>query len=343
MTARLPAGKLPHDLLRALLASISLRDPSVIVGGAVGEDAAILDTGAPELLVAKTDPITFAAEDIGDYLLAVNSNDLAVCGAEPRWLLVTVLLPEGVSTDRVHQIFNSLNRACSEAGVTLVGGHTEITVGLDRPILVGCLLGIVPRGGFFRAAGSRPGDAILLAGGIALEGTAILAREHQAVLLEKGLDQAVIARAAGWLLKPGISVLPAARVLRALPGLHAMHDPTEGGLFTALHEMAEAAGLGLCVHSASVCVLPECASVCQALGLDLFGLLASGALLAALDPSGLPAALDRLHAAGIRAAHIGDFLPAAEGRILLSQGQKLPLPAFTRDELARFLESCPGG
>jgi hydrogenase maturation factor len=108
-------------MLRELLASIPAPGPSVILGAAVGEDAAVIDTGGPELLVAKTDPITFAAEDSGRYLLAVNSNDLATTGAEPRWLLVTVLLPEGIDRAGVYRIFASVREACAAAAVALVG------------------------------------------------------------------------------------------------------------------------------------------------------------------------------------------------------------------------------
>jgi len=338
-SVKLPAGKLPFELLRELLESAPVRDPSVIVGPAVGEDAAVIDVGGPELLVAKTDPITFAREEIGRYLLAVNGNDLATTGAEPRWLLVTALLPEGVARERAVEIFGSLQRACAEAGVALVGGHTEMTVGLDRPILVGCLLGTVRRERLVRTAGARVGDAILLAGGIAIEGAAILAREHADALLAAGVDPAVIESAAGWLRAPGISVLPAARALNATGAVHAMHDPTEGGVITALHELAEAAGAGLRIDAGAIAVLPECKAICGALGLDPLGLLASGALLATMEAAEAPAALERLRAAGIPAARIGQVVPADEGRVLVADGRAAPLKSFARDELARYLEA----
>lgn len=336
---KLPAGKLPAEMLRTWLGSLAVWDPAVVVGGAVGEDAAVIDVGGPELLVATTDPITFASEEVGHYLLAVNGNDLATMGAEPRWLLATVLLPEGVEAGRAMEILERLRVACATEGVALVGGHTEITVGLERPILVGAMLGTVRRERLVRTAGARVGDVILLAGGIAIEGTAILAREHAAALRARGVEPTVIERASGWLHAPGISVLPAARAAHATGAAHAMHDPTEGGLMTALHELAEAAGVGLRISRAAVSVLPECATICAALGLDPLGLLASGALLVTLDEAEAPAALDRLHAAGIPVALIGQVTPAAEGRLLEDGDHASPLPAFARDELARCLEA----
>jgi hydrogenase maturation factor len=329
-----PAGKLPAAELKRFLATLEPCDPAVIVGGAVGEDAAVLDLGAEDLLVAKTDPITFATEDAGRYLVAVNSNDLATTGAEPRWLLVTALLPEGASAELVAGVFESLRLACDEAGISLVGGHTEMTVNLNRPVLVGCLLGTVPRHRLLRTSGARPGDAVLLAGGVAIEGTAILAREHAALLRRRGVDEETIERAAGWLRRPGISVLPAARLLRSLEGIHAMHDPTEGGVVTALEEIAEAAGCGLRIDLDAIPVLEESRRIAQALGLDPLGLLASGALLAALAPEAVEEALARLAQAGIPAAVIGRVTSPDEGS---------PLPRFARDELARFLSSPATG
>lgn len=335
----LPAGKLPPYLLRTMLASLPPPDPSVIIGAAVGEDAAVIDTGGPELLVAKTDPITFATEDVGRYLLAVNGNDLATMGAEPRWLLVTALLPEGVSPEGVAGMFDSLKGAAAEFGVVLVGGHTEMTVDLDRPILVGCLLGMVDRDKLVRTAGARPGDAILLVGGVAIEGTAILCMEHADRLRAKGVKRTILKRAATWLRNPGISVLPAARAISATGAVHAMHDPTEGGLMTALHELAEAAQVGLRIDGNAITVLPECRTICNALGLDPLGLLASGALLVTLDPDEVAGAVDRLCGQGISAARIGEVVAVESGRTLVRGDQAEPLPTFARDELARFLES----
>jgi hydrogenase maturation factor len=334
----LPAGKLPVDLLRKFLGTLPAVDSSVTVGPAIGEDAAVLDLGGPELVVAKTDPITFAAHDIGRYLFAVNCNDLATMGARPRWLLVTALLPEGISEERVEIILESVRQACLETGVALVGGHTEITLGLDRPILIGALLGTVARGRLVRTSGARVGDALVLAGGIAIEGSAILASEHAEGLRTRGVSPTAIETAASWRHDPGISILPAANALNATGAVHAMHDPTEGGLITALHELADAAGVGLRIDGTAIPVLPACRTICEALGLDPLGLLASGSLVAALDSAEIPAALNRLDACGIPSARIGEIVPAGQGRILIDGDRLQALPTFPRDELARYLE-----
>ena len=336
---KLAAGKLRPDLLKELLDSIPPVDPSVVVGSALGEDAAVIDHGGEDLIVAKTDPITFAVADMGRYLLAVNGNDLATMGADPRWLLVTALLPEDIEVDDVREIFAGVTRACREYDVALVGGHTEVTVGLDRPILSGCLLGTVRRDAVVRTAGARVGDAILLTAGVAIEGTAILASEHAGLLRERGVPDTVIEDASQWMTGPGISVLPACRALTDAVPIHSMHDPTEGGVFTALHEVAEAANVGLRVTLEKIEVLPETSIITTALDLDPLGLLASGALLATVPATAVSEAIRALDNAGISAREIGAVVSAGDGVVLVRDGPAEPLPVFRRDELARFLET----
>ncbi len=344
MAARaiLPVGKLPAEVLARLLAAHPPADPRIIVGPRLGEDAAVLDMG-DRYLVAKTDPITFAADAIGWYAVHINANDVACAGGAPRWFLMALLLPEGAATAALAEaIFDQVQEACREVGAELVGGHTEITVGLDRPILVGSMLGEVAKDRLVQTRGARPGDTLLLTKGIALEGTALLARERLEVLRAAGVEAAVLARAREFLRRPGVSVLPEARVIAAAGRPHALHDPTEGGLATGLHELAAAAGVGLRVHRGAIPVFPECAAICAALGLNPLGTLASGALLVAAPPGEAERLQAALAAAAIPCARIGEVLPAGEGCTLWEDGRPRPLPTFARDEIARVLEASPG-
>ena len=158
----LPVGKLKIDFLNSLITQAEIFDRRVIIGPRVGEDATVIDFGE-SYLVAKTDPITFATDEIGWYLVCVNSNDIATMGAAPKWLLLTILLPEGKTTEEsVRQIFQQILEACGEFGITLCGGHTEVTYGLDRPILVGQMLGVVKKEKLVTSSGACVGDDILL-------------------------------------------------------------------------------------------------------------------------------------------------------------------------------------
>ena len=337
MTDGLHPGKLPPDLLARLLVGVPEADPRVIVPARPGVDAAAIDLG-DRVLVATSDPITFVAARIGWYAVNINANDIAVMGATPRWFLATLLLPEGVVEEHVAAIFADLTRACAGLGVALIGGHTEVTFGLDRPVIAGTMLGEAAAGRLVTSGGVRPGDRLLVTGGVAIEGTAALAEAARAQLAARGVPQALIERAARFLEDPGISVVPAARALTEAVAVHAMHDATEGGLATALREMATAAGVGMAIDHDAIAVLPETEAFCAALGLDALGLLASGSLIAAVAPQDAEQALTALRAAGIRANLIGEALPDGQDLTLLRAGRPEPLPTFARDELARWLE-----
>lgn len=290
------------------------------------------------MLVAKTDPITFATDLIGWYVVNVNANDIATMGAEPRWFMGALLLPESAEEATVTAIFDQIGDACQALGVTAVGGHTEVTIGLDRPILVGCMLGEVERDRLVTSSGARPGDVLILTGGIAVEGTALLAREVGEELTARGMAAEAVAQARDLLLSPGISVVPAARAAMAAGGVTALHDPTEGGLATGLRELGAASEVGLEANAEAITVLPLTRQVCAALELDPLGLIASGALLVAARPEAAEATLASVRKAGVNAAIIGRVLPQAEGLWLVTAGERRPLPEFARDEVARFLD-----
>jgi hydrogenase maturation factor len=335
MATPLPLGKLHPTLLRELLARHAAPDPRVVVGPRVGEDAAVLDMG-DRYLVATTDPITFVTEDLGWYALVVNANDLAVRGATPRWFLATCLLPEGRTTESdVTALFAQLGSACERQGVALVGGHTEVTPGLERPIVVGTMLGEVDKARLVTTGGARPGDVLVLTKGVPLEGTSIIARARADELRARGYDDAWLARARGTLAR--LSVVPEALLAAELVGVHAMHDPTEGGIATALWEVADAAGVGLAVEAERIPVLAEGAALCREFGLDPFGTIASGALLVALGPTDAGILLHALARADIEAAFIGRVVPREAGVVLTRGGRPGPLPRFDQDEITRLL------
>lgn len=336
MHAPLPIGKLPMEMLAGLLQRYAHADPRVVVGPEVGEDAAAIAMG-DRYLVAKTDPITFATDEIGWYVVNVNANDIATRGATPRWFLCTLLLPEG-RTDAalVEDIFAQISQACSHLGVALCGGHTEITYGLDRPVAVGVMLGEVEEDRLVSTRGIQPGDALVLTKGIAVEGTAIIARELDANLRER-FSPAFLERCRGFLREPGISVVRDAQIATQVAPVHAMHDPTEGGLATALRELATAGRVGLRIHEEAIPILPETQALCAHLGLDPLGLIASGALLIAVAPADAARVVAALEAEGIQAAAIGEATPHPEECVLVNrEGMERPLPAFSRDELARL-------
>jgi hydrogenase expression/formation protein HypE len=332
----LPVGKLDLGLLRCLLAAYTHADERVVLGAGIGQDAAVIDMGG-RYLVAKSDPITFATDEIGWYVLCVNANDIATCGAEPRWFLATLLLPEGAADAAlVESLFAQLSDACRQMGVSLIGGHTEVTYGLERPIICGHMLGEVEKDRLVTTAGAQVGDAVVVTKGVPVEGTALIAREKRNELLRLGVEPEAVQEAARYLRQPGISVVEDSRVACRAGAIHAMHDPTEGGIATGLWEMALAAGVGLRIQRDSIPVLPLGRRFCGAFGLDVMGTIASGALLIAVAPQGAEAVTRALHQAGIAASRIGEVVPEPEGVLWLRDGMWEPIPRFDQDEIARL-------
>jgi hydrogenase expression/formation protein HypE len=333
----LPLGKLPPDRLSQLLNLIASSDPSVVLGPGIGRDCAVIDLGNDQLLVAKSDPITFATDEIGWYAVHVNANDLATTGATPRWFLATVLLPQAIMPIEVDHIFQQMRAACAEIGVTIVGGHTEITTDLTRPIVSGMLLGLVQADWLVQPAGLQPGDALILTKRLAVEATSIIARE-KAAGLQGVFDDSFLQRCRQFLHAPGISVLKDARVAQSVARVHAMHDPTEGGVATALYEIATAGQVDLEIDVEAVPIYPETQQLCARFNLDPWGVIASGSLLLAVEAAEADRVVEVLHAESIEATVIGRVIDRSDQPIVLEKRgeERWPLRTFARDEIARL-------
>ncbi len=332
----LPAGKLPSWLMRKILRPNPL-GPSVVVGPGIGKDAAAITIG-DRIVVAKNDPITFASEKGATHLIEVNANDVACMGAVPRWVLVTALLPTGVTPAEVLNQFAELNEACRQRSVELIGGHTEIVSGIDRPILVGMMLGDAAPGDLIEPGNASAGDALLLTQGLAIEGTALLARELRPVLA-KTLGPRLIESAESMLDDPGISVVRAAGIATRSGGVTALHDPTEGGLATAVRELALVSGVGAEIDQVSIPIFAETRAIARELGLDPLGILASGALLIAAHQDAASELMQSIESAGVPISVIGRLTDDPSGFVLNTAGGPVPLPEFEVDEVARILNS----
>lgn len=324
----LPEGKVDPEVLAPLLPAAAGPGAGVLIGPEVGEDAAVV-TGA-ERLVLTSDPITLAGSEVGRYAVAVNCNDLVAMGADPRYLTTSILVPPGTDGAALEALFAELAAAAAAAGVAWVGGHTEVTGAVVRPVVVGAAVGVLA-GAPWSSAGAQIGDALVLTKWVALEGSTLLARERRDARAVLGPDHAEVA---GWLDDPGISVVAEGRVLREF-AIHAAHDPTEGGVAQGIHELASCSGVAIEIEAASLPVKPATRALCDALGIDHLGLLASGALLFTASPQVARRAAQALHDAGIPAAMIGS-VHAGSGVTLRTGDRSTPLPSFPQDEISRL-------
>jgi len=330
----LPPGKLPNDLLREYLNQFVFDDPSILINPGVGEDTAAINITSEEVLVLKSDPITFATDSIGQYAVLINANDIATSGAKPRWLLTTLLFPCGVTPYEIRNVINELKTFCRRWDITLCGGHTEITDAVTRPVVTGMMAGTVARHDLIDKRNMAPGDRILLTKGVAVEGTAIIAREFGDRLKNLGMADSEIDSSRQFLAS--ISIITEARIAAESGSVSAMHDVTEGGLATAAEELSIAGGYRIKIDMDAIPVFAETRQVCRLLGIDPLGLIGSGSLLICCRQTGCKSLMSAIRRTGIDVTCIGEVLEEGQGIAALKKAHPTPWPQFEVDEITRL-------
>jgi len=330
----LSSGKLPNDLLENFLDEFDFHDPSVLINAGVGEDAAAVDIDKEEVLVIKSDPITFATDAIGYYAVLINANDIATSGAIPRWFLATLLFPPGVTASFIRQVMHELESVCRRWSITLCGGHTEITDAVTRPVISGMLAGTVSKNRLIDKQNISPGDHVLLTKAVAVEGTAIIAREFSDRLRVLGMTEPDIETCKQFL--SSIGILEEAQIARDCSGVSAMHDITEGGLATALMELSIAGEHRIRVDMDRIPVFPQTQKMCRLLGIDPMGLIGSGSLLICSRKNETETLMERIRDAGIDIARIGEVMEIGRGVEAVSKAGPAVWPSFEVDEITRL-------
>lgn len=338
---RFAPGKLKHGYLDKLLSEIEIYDKRVILGPKIGEDAAVIDMPGDNYLVAKTDPITFTTDQIGYYAVHVNVNDLVCTGAKPKWFQATILLPEKVSSKNlIENIFMDIHETCKSMEISVVGGHTEITSKLDRPIVVGSLLGEVKKDKLILTSGAEPGDALILTKGIFIEGTSIIAREKEGELIRNKLDPEFIQKCKNYLFTPGISIYKEALLSSENFRIKSLHDPTEGGVATGIAEVAIASNTGVVLEREKInnMILPEPLKLSKVFNLKPMGTISSGSLLIAIEDDQNQELIEVLRKNNIDAEKIGIFSEKEKGLKFREKDGKLsPLYYSETDEITKIL------
>jgi len=333
----LKTGKIKTELLEKLISLYGgKRDPRVVLGASIGEDAAVISL-SDRYLVAKTDPITFATRDIGWYAVNVNANDILTRGAIPKWFMASILLPEGRATEEMTEdIFSQISRACEEIDVAVIGGHTEVTVDLNRAIVVGCMLGEVDKDKLIATSNAEIGDLIVITKGIAVEGTAIIARERQEELIKKGYDIAFVERCKNFLYNPGISVYREVSLSKDVIGIHSMHDPTEGGLNMGIYEICKASNTGALIYREEIPIFEETEILCKEYDIDPLGLITSGTLIITLPREEAERLIKLYRNNGIDSEIIGEIKSKDFGIKILSNGRLSNLEPKEDDEIIKI-------
>lgn len=338
----LEVGKLRHSTIAKIIenyiSDLEIKDPRIVQGSKIGEDAAVIDMG-DKYLISKTDPITFVTDSIGYYVVNINVNDIICTGATPKWFQSTILLPEkATNNELVESIFKEIHDTCQSFGISVIGGHTEVTSGLTKPIVVGSLMGEVDKDKLVLTSGARLGDALILTKGIFIEGTSIIGREKEKVLLEKGYEEAFINKCKNYLFDPGISVYKEAVLANSNFKIHSMHDPTEGGLYCGIAEIAIASNFGITINQQKITILPEPLELSRIFKLNPMNTISSGSLLLTINEGTYLELLDHLRKNGIICERIGTITKGKNLLIVNKNGKKEPLKYSETDDIIKIFD-----
>jgi len=327
-------GKLPSAILEKLLEKFRTDDASIILGPRVGEDFAVVKMNK-NLLIVHSDPITGAIRRIGWYAVHIVCNDIATSGIRPKWLVPVILLPIG-RKDLLDEIIEDISSVAKELKVSIIGGHTEFTPGLDRPIISMTAFADASMEDLILTSNSKPGDKIIMTKGVGIEGTSIIANELEDILLNY-IDKSIIEEAKHF--SEMISVVRDAEIAANTGGVHAMHDPTEGGIAMGLQELSFSSGYGLEVYEKDMVFFDATLKIANVLGIDPLRLISSGSLLIVADKNKANKIVLNLRENGIKASIIGRILDDKDTAIIYRKnGTIMDLHKQIKEELWDVLE-----
>ena len=311
----LPVGKLDTDLLKETVFShiLHLR-PEVMVRPGVGEDCATIDFGKYEC-VMSTDPITAAISEIGRLAIHITCNDIASNGVEPLGIMLAMMLPIGTTVGEIETIMMQAQEVASSLGVEIIGGHTEITPAVNRPVIVSTAIGRTMAGGSQKAENMRPGDIILMTKQAGLEGTGIIASDF-ADQLSEVLTAEEIAEAKGYMnlvsvVKEGVAA--------GNMGTAGMHDITEGGVLGAVWELSEISGVGVELEEDKIPVSEVTRKICDHFGINYLRLISSGCMMIIVHPDREEAVMEAIRNVGVDVTRIGRVMEQGAPRVLIGK------------------------
>jgi hydrogenase maturation factor len=323
-------GKVPLHLLdQAVFKYLGAKRDDIVFGPSRGEDAAIVRVGR-DLLALHCDPISGAYSRIGWIAMNIATNDIATRGVRPRWAVSCILLPEGSDEALLESICRDMDTAAKELGVGIVGGHSEVTPGLDHPIVIVFPVGVAEKGRYVTCSSAKPGGKIILTKSAAIEGTAILASDR-AEPLARRFGEEFVERCRSFFGR--LSVMKEALLAFEFGGVQAMHDPTEGGLAGGLNELADAAKVGFRIYEDKIPVALETEKICRFFEIDPLRLISSGSLIIVADSESVEGISSRVDDAGIPSIVIGEIVEGGNRIIVRKGGKEEPLPMPLSDEL----------
>lgn len=327
------AGKISETVLkRSVLKQLHTRHTLVQQTAAPGMDAAAILTREGQMVVLSIEPVTLGITEIGARGVHKALNNVACMGAAPVGIMASLLLPTRYTENELRELIHELDNACEAAGAAVLGGHTEVIRGINDPIVTITGVGLAEKETYVPYGKVRPGMDVILTKWVGLEGTALLALEQEEEL-RKRYSRPFIEKGKNFL--EYLSIQSEAAVA-AKSGVGAMHDVSQGGIFAALWEMAESAGVGLEIDLKKIPIRQETVEICEFFDINPYKILSGGSLLmAAEDGNELVRQLEK---AGISAAVIGKTTDNND-RVLLYEDERRFLELPQTDELHKVMEN----
>ncbi len=327
-------GKLDSKVLeRVIFKNIKYKRPEVLVRAGIGEDCATLDYGDYDCVVS-TDPITASVKNIGSLAVHISCNDVASNGVEPVAILLAVLLPTSITEDELEMIMQDAGNAARDVGVEIVGGHTEISDIVNRPVIVSTALGRAVKGKNQISDDMEAEDVIFITKNVGMEGTGIIVSEREE-MVRSILTDAEIVRAKDML--NNVSVVKEG-VLAGRIGTHGLHDITEGGILGAVWEMCSIKGLGCEIFQDKIPVDEITVKLANSLGFDWKKLISSGSMMIVVPKSYRDEFLRRFKDEDIAISEIGCVKESTYGmRLIEKDGTRVEIEPPGRDEIYRIL------
>lgn len=323
-------GKVPENVLkRAVFKQIHRRRPEVLLHPGIGEDCSAIEIGEDEVLVFSVDPITAVSKGAGNLAVHITANDLASSGAEPVALLTSIILPPRTREKKLRELMQEIELVCGKLDIEIIGGHTEVSDAVNRPVITVTGIGKVKKGALVSTGGLKPGDELVMTKWAGMEGTAIIAAEKRGKLLEK-LPEELVNTAADFYQY--LSVVPEAAVAMST-GVSAMHDVTEGGIFGALWEMGAASGVGITADLKKIPIRQETIEVCEVFEINPYRMMSSGSMLIGCKNGNLM--VEELGKNGIPAAVIGRATDTND-RVIVNEYETRFLEPAGSDELYKI-------
>lgn len=323
-------GKISDSILkRTVLKQIKFKRNEIIHGAGVGEDCAIFACAEDENIVTCMQEATVAAPEDMAHLIMKSANNLATAGAQPFAVMVTFLLPERATEEKLKKLMESAARTAGSLGMQIAGGQTTVSPYVLQKMAVVTAYGKVKKGKHRTTKGAKPGQDIVISKWIGLEGTSILAKRKGEGLLTR-YPAYLIEEAQGF--DRYLSIIPEAKIAMK-SGVGVMHDVSEGGIMAALWELADSSGVGLTIELKQLPIRQETVEVCEFCNVNPYELLSGGCLIMTAEDGG--SLVDALNEEGIPAVVVGKITDSND-RIILNEDEKRYLDKPKVDEIHRF-------